>query len=270
MKINLINQFKLLLLILAGIIVTALVSCVVDPTDDVSNHNYSAEESFSYTVPVKNQNRLVLEAINSPIQITGQSGITMVKIWGERIVKSDTQEDADKYLEYLRVVLNNREDEIHVQTDQPSHSEGRGYIVNYNVVIPMDWEIVVGNVDGNVVLEPIRGDAKIHLVNGDIQVKELEGNMAVAITNGSLDAKVTLPANGTCVANTVNGLISLRIPDETSAELSAGVTNGSVAVTNLEVQNLTSSRTSIKGRLGDGKGTIVLSAVNGTISVTGY
>ena len=271
MKIQVFKPIKLPLLLLITIVFCSITSCfVVNPTDNANNNDFSAEESFSYNVPVNNQNRLVLEAINSPVQITGEAGLTTVKIWGERIVKSDSQEDADKHLTYLDVVVNNRDDEVHITTEQPSESNGRNYQVNYNIVLPIDWEIVVGNINGKIVVETLRGDVKIHLVNGDIQISELYGNLAVAITNGNLDAQMTLLPNGTCIANSVNGQIGLRIPNNTSAELSAGVTNGSVSVNNLELQNLTSTRTSIKGKLGDGQGTIVLGTVNGIISVTGF
>lgn len=69
---------------------------------------------------------------------------------------------------------------------------------------------------------------------------------------------------------TVNGNISLSIPDDTSAELLAQVTNGNISTSGLVLQNQVVTGTSLRGTLGAGDGQITLGTVNGNITATGF
>ena len=69
--------------------------------------------------------------------------------------------------------------------------------------------------------------------------------------------------------STVNGTIDVSVPVDTSAHLTANVVNGTIGVRNLDLHNQVSSRTSLQGVLGNGRGSLRLSTVNGSIDVEG-
>ncbi len=253
------------------ILALALSSClVVDPIDTVSDTDFSASAAFSFEIPVKNQQRIEIEGINGSITITGKSGIATAQIWGEKIVASDSYEDAEAHLQYLEVQISDKTDKLSVETDQPSLTYGRNYQVIYNVIVPDDWDLTIENVNGKVVIDSLNGDVSVGLVNGDAVLTEISGNVSIGVTNGTVDGKMNLPTNGICTIQTVNGQIQLSIPATTSAKLSAKVTNGTVSVSNLTLNNMVSSQHALSGVLGSGQGTITVETVNGSIKVNGF
>jgi len=92
----------------------------------------------------------------------------------------------------------------------------------------------------------------------------------VALVNGELDAKVTLPSNGTIKFTVVNGAINLTIPTNTSAQFLAQATNGSISLSNLGLQKVIRSPNPLEGTLGTGDGTVELKIVDGNVNVSGF
>lgn len=89
-------------------------------------------------------------------------------------------------------------------------------------------------------------------VNGEIEILSLNGDLDVVSTNGE-------------------ARIDLSIPFNTSAQFSAGVTNGSISMgSGFTLANVQTTPTSLSGRLGTSLGTIRLRTTNGTIEVTGF
>lgn len=257
--------------IVSLLLVLALASCyVVDPVDHVSDTNFSAKAPFSFDIPVKEQQYIEIEGINGQITISGEAGLSSVKIWGERIVQSDSYEDAEEHLENLVVLVSDGRDKITVKTDQPSVTRGRNYQVIYKIIIPDNWDVAVENVNGQIEIDSLNADIAIGLVNGDVVLSNIRGNITTGVINGMIYGKITLPMNGICAMSSVNGQIQLSIPKTTSAALTAKVTNGTVSVTNLTLNNMVSSRNSVCGTIGSGQGTISVESVNGTISVSGF
>jgi hypothetical protein len=265
---------------------------MIDPYDDnhvnVSNTRYSASEEFDYKIEVLEQEYLELYAVSGSIEIIGVADLDSVHVWGERRVESESTQDARAHLEYLRVKIEQYIDDIKVKTDQPDQSNGRNYLVYYHIRVPENWQVKVNsvngvcelssianaveiiNTNGNLILEDISGDVAAVLTNGNLILKNYFGNVVGNVVNGNITCLMTLPASGKCKLSTVNGPIALSIPMETSAFLSASVVNGGISITNLEMENMVTTPTSVQGRLGDGNGTIELGTVNGAIGVTGY
>ena len=101
-------------------------------------------------------------------------------------------------------------------------------------------------------------------------MEEINGNLDINLTNGEVSCNMMLPENGSCEITSINAKITLQIPQNTSADFAAGVLNGTVSVTNLDLQNLQSTNNFVNGLLGDGNGTIKLEAVNGVINASGF
>lgn len=263
---------------------------VIDPFDEDNweSGRYTATEPFEYSVGAGSYSGFQISGVNGSIEIIGQAGLTTVEIWGVKRVRSKSTSDAERHLEDLIIHVGNESDRIFVQTIQPRVTEGREYSVEYHIRIPDTWTVAAANTNGdvtvdslsgsvytaltngNIRLRNISGDVETGITNGDIQLLNIQGNVQAGTTNGNLSGDIVIPEDGRCSMATVNGGISLDIPADTSAELEARVTNGSITVTGLALNNLVSSKRKVQGVLADGNGRIFLSVVNGGIDVQGY
>ena len=243
---------------------------VVNSNNEVSNTDFEASETFLYEVEIVDQTQFRLEGISGDININGAPNATSVLITGERIVGSDSMEDAEEHLEELLVILHELTDEVFVETIQPEDTNGRNYQVNYTVTLPRNMQLVITNVNGVVAIETIDNTTLVTNVNGQIIFDDITASINAQLVNGSICGNMSLPLNGTLIVSNINGLIDLEIPEDTSAQFYAELVNGSIIITNLDLEDEIITNTSVTGTLGDGSGTITLSNVNGNILVTGY
>lgn len=220
--------------------------------DGVSNTNSVAAEPFSFDVGAQGRTRLRLEGVNGTVSVTGSSAVRSVSVTGERRVGSESMEDAQAALQQLEVKVLELANEVFVETVQPREGQGRNYVVDYNVTVPRNFEVSIMNINGNVT------------------VREILASTYVDIINGQIDGKVDLPQDGTIDLATVNGPIALDIPHNTSADFSASVSNGRIELSNLTLQGEDRTTSSVQGRLGEGRGVIMLRTVNGDIKAEGY
>lgn len=265
---SLFKKFGVLLILLTQLV--WMTSCGDNDNSQITNRNFEARESFSFEVAVENRSRLRLQAINGEITITGLPGANSVIITGEKRVESDSTEDAEAYLPELEVNVQSLTDEVLVETIQPQETQGRNYIVDYTITLPNNLAAQVDHVNGIVTIDSITNSVSVTTVNGDVSLHNIVGSTFVEIINGPIDSEVTLPLDGTIDMRTMNGTIELDIPQSTSAEFSANVTNGNISVANLVLQNEVRTSTSLRGTLGNGQGTISLETINGNIRVSGF
>jgi DUF4097 and DUF4098 domain-containing protein YvlB len=220
--------------------------------NNVSNTNFTAEDSFFYKIDVINHSGLNLTGINGTIVVTEKSGVNSAIIKGVRQVDSESIRDAKDHLEQLIVDVQDMEDEILVRTLQPQNSEGRNYIVNYTITLPQNMDIMINS------------------VNGHIMLNEIQGNVFVNLINGSIESEVTLPPGGNIDMKIINGNLALNIPRNTSAKIDANTINGSVCATNIEIQDCVDTLRSLSGTCGEGNGRILLNTINGIIMIAGF
>jgi len=245
------------------------VACSDDsPTD--AKWKFSAEESFSYEVGRGTREYFRIEGVNGTITIAGTSNADHVSVTGSRRVLSDTQQDANDRLDSLLVVVDSTDSEVSVQTVQPDDTQGRPYIVDYTISVPMDFDINLVAANGDVAINTIAGDILVLLANGDVTFDATEGNVSVSLANGEVKASSTLPPGGSIVLSAANGEIDLGIPQTTSAELTASVANGDITVRNLDVTITKRTQKELEGTLGGGDGTISLNLGNGAIHIYGF
>ncbi len=253
------------LLVLSGCIIAD-----IDGDDDFGRTDFVAHASFSFKVDITSQTRIRLEAINGNVKISGRADAASVTVSGERQVGSHSQSDAERHLDNLQVEVEDRGDEIVIRTIQPKNNQGRNYVVDYTITLPVDLEVAAGLVNGNLTVETIDNVVSVHTVNGNVDLREITGSASVELINGNIDSEVFLPLEGTIVLATTNGNIALGIPLSTSAALTARVTNGAINLSNLNLQNPDLTNLSLTGTLGDGDGSIELRTVNGNIGVNGF
>jgi len=257
-----------LVLLSVGIMLFAGCSHIIDPPLGIND--YTATSNFSFTISAEDKSGLELDSINGAVVIHGDSTTTDVIVSGKKIVKSDSEIDAQNYLKNLKVSIAESGATLLVTSEQPEKTDGRDVSIEYDITVPMHWATKVTLINGSCVFEELTGDVATNVTNGNVSLQELNANAYIRVTNGQIEGRVALLPHGTLNAQTTNGLIALGLPKSTSAQFVAQVTNGTVNVSDLNISDMTGSQKEIRGTIGDGDGQITLKTTNGNISVTGY
>lgn len=249
---------------------TAMLPLAGCSEDLTGSNGFEAQEPFSVAVEVTTQLAVVLNGVNGEIEFVGVAGFDSVRIEGVRRVFSSSVADAEAHLSDIEVVTDLRAGEVGIQTEQPSSSNGRSYVVDYQVTMPAELMVQIENANGNIKLESLENTARAQVANGNIVLADILGDVHAQTGNGNIVCGVTLPTAGQASLTTGNGNINLQIPTVTSAQFSAAVGNGVITVSNLNLQDQTITPNLVTGRLGDGDGQITLAAGNGNITAVGF
>jgi hypothetical protein len=238
--------------------------------DPVGNNDFSAEEQFSFTVQVRDHSEFQLKGVAGTVAVNGVAGANVILVTGKKRVESHSLEDAQEYLQQLQVSVQDLTSKIEAKTTQPEHNNGRNYIVDYTVSMPNHLKAVVNHVAGNITIEAIENQVSVNNVSGNVILNDIAGNVFGQNVSGNIEAQAAMPLDGTINLSAVSGNIQLRVPRSSSAHLSANVVSGTISVSDLVLQDLVSTPTSLSGKSGEGRGTISLHTVSGNISVRGF
>jgi hypothetical protein len=139
--------------------------------------------------------------------------------------------------------------------------------VTFYVSVPENVAFKGSTVNGDVGVHDLGSDVDARSVNGDIQISTT-GFAEATTVNGSIDAAMErYNIEAGLSFSTVNGSISLDLPDDVNADLDAAWVNGRLyADLPFELIGRVSRR-SAKGVLGDGGPELNLKTVNGSIHV---
>jgi hypothetical protein len=137
--------------------------------------------------------------------------------------------------------------------------------VRFEVGVPPGVKFVGRTVNGGIEAESLTGDAEAHTVNGSVKVST-SGTALAKSVNGSLDVTMGRAewANG-AKFSTVNGGITLHVPQQLNAHLTASVVNGNIETDFPITVSGTISRRKLEGTIGNGGQELQLSTVNGSI-----
>jgi hypothetical protein len=250
-----------------------LASLALGCGDDVSgprSHDSVATEDFHYSFEVSEHILVSVAGVNGDINVMGLADTDSIVISGTRRVTSDDPVDAAEHLDLLTVEVENEAGVVSAVTHQPEHSDGRIYEVDYRVYIPEDLAVTITDVNGTIYIRSVAEPVTVSHVNGAVNLDGISASVMCSVVNGTIEGDVTLPLDGVIGMEVVNGEVDIEIPAATSAMFLAGVVNGSISVTGLVLEDMVSSATSLSGRLGEGRGTIGLAVVNGTIAARGF
>ena len=222
-------------------------------------------QSFSQTYPLSPDGRLSLENLNGDVTIEGWSG-SEVQI--EYTKTSRTEEG----LERVEVIIEAREDHIHVETD---YSSSRGWNndganVDFTVRVPSGARLdEIELVNGDLDISGVSGNVNASLVNGRVDATDLSGSLSLESVNGTVEVVFETLGDGQSVdLESVNGSVVLRIPDGADATIDAETVHGGIDNDfGFEVEKGRYVGRSMEGTLGNGSARVDLENVNGSITV---
>jgi hypothetical protein len=127
--------------------------------------------------------------------------------------------------------------------------------------------LVIENKSGDIAMRRLDGNVNARTASGDVRLDYSRGK-TIAIETVSGDVRVDLEEPVTSVLNvrTVNGDAYVAVPDGCDCRVTLSTLRGMVS-SHLELQDETKADQQIKGRLGQGNGTLDVSAVTGNIAL---
>ncbi len=118
---------------------------------------------------------------------------------------------------------------------------------------------------GDLALVRVRGNVNARTASGDIEIKESSGKVvALESVSGDVRIDLTEPVTGSLNVRTVSGDVTVDVPDGGDCRVSLSSLRGDVA-SEIPMQDEAKSEGRRTGRLGEGTGTLDVSAVTGNV-----
>jgi len=124
--------------------------------------------------------------------------------------------------------------------------------------------VVARSSDGEIVAGGIRGDSELRTTGGNIRAT-IDGRITAQTADGDLTAEL-VGANRGISVSTLGGDLTVRVPNDTAAELDASAMGGSVR-TELPVTTTETGEHKLTGTLNGGGNTIYARASDGNVKV---
>lgn len=125
----------------------------------------------------------------------------------------------------------------------------------------------IENKTGDINVKRVTGNINARSASGDVNLTDVAGRtISVESVNGDVNAKLTEPVSGSVNVRTVNGDANLSIPYDSNCRVCLSTLRGDVSC-GIVLTDEAKMEQRITGRLGDGVGTVDVSAVNGDVNL---
>jgi len=218
-------------------------------------------EEFHKTVPMDTNGSLMVKGVNGNITITA---------WDRNEAQIDVVKTAnsEEKLREARIEVTGSGHSVNVETKLPEHANNSAR-VDFDIHVPRGARIFKAEtVNGSVKINGPTGRIKAETVNGNVEVWGAADELSAESVNG--EVKASLVNGGHRVKlNTVNGAVSIQLPDNINAHIKADTTTGKIhsdlplAINRPQY----GPGGSANANLGSGGETIALETVNGSIYI---
>lgn len=159
--------------------------------------------------------------------------------------------------------------EFVMDAEQPARST-----VDVRGTVPRTTELRINFESGAVALSGIEGPIHVAHESGNVQIDGARSNVEVHIRNGDIQMGLqTIPPGTTVNLQTANGDLTLGLPAETSAQLTAATQAGAINVQDLQFASRRlqpqGAGARFEARLNAGDATVTLRTENGSITLRG-
>ncbi len=234
-----------------------------------SDHRGALSEEFHQTYSISANGRVELENINGAVHISS---------WDRNEVKVDAVKYADtkERLDEAKIEIESGKDSLSIQTKYPQHdnnwnwgSHNNPASVEYTLTVPRTARLdEIKLINGSLDIAGVSGEVDASCINGRLEVHNLAGSTHLSTINGKLNAQFDQLAGNSVDLNSVNGVIELTIPSDSSAHIEASTVSGGISNDfGLRVDHHSFVGHELRGELGGGATRIKLDNVNGKIEV---
>jgi DUF4097 and DUF4098 domain-containing protein YvlB len=128
-------------------------------------------------------------------------------------------------------------------------------------------QVTLENKSGDQKLRRVKGNVFARTTSGDVELRDFDGKTAsVETVSGDIGAYFAGPVTGSVNLRTVSGDVRMLVPDGSDCRVMLSTLSGDIK-SDLTLLEPTQSDRRITGRLGEGSGTLDVSAVSGDVSL---
>jgi len=229
------------------------------------------EDTVRETLAFPSGSHLTVTNTNGDIEVTTWDR-DEIEIEARKKVRSSSEERARSAFDELTVQIEQTADGVRVDTRYPRVSDGWwrnvSASVRYEIRVPRLAELTLETVNGKIAVDGVYGSIDLETTNGGIDLMDGGGRVSAQTTNGGIDVELReVTADEAMDFRTTNGSITLSLPSEIRADLSARTTNGSVH-TDFPITVQGSFRKNrLSGEINGGGASIELKTTNGSIRI---
>lgn len=262
------------------------------------------EMTVQLSEPLASGGQFATKTHNGGIKVTGGE-TEKCDITAKITAKADTEEDAKKLAEQVKIIFERSGDKLTAKVVKPKVIDNKYVGVSFNITLPkqtslelvthngaviikeIDGDIearthngavYAGGVKGDLLLtthngeircDGVLGDVKLQTHNGGINCQGVTGNVELSTHNGGAEVVYSADAGPAVNASltTHNGSIKFKAPQGLSAKVEASTHNGSVH-TDIPITVVGKiSKNKLNGTIGSGEGKLYLKTHNGSIKI---
>lgn len=128
--------------------------------------------------------------------------------------------------------------------------------------------LYVENKSGDISLNKVDGNLSVRTTSGDVSLTNCSGRtLAIEAISGDVSCDLNKPIDGTVNIRTVQGDTSVTIPDGSNCRVALKTLRGCVHSA-IILDDETRADQHVHGRIGEGQGSLDISAVSGDVSLT--
>ncbi len=134
---------------------------------------------------------------------------------------------------------------------------------SFEIAVPRSTNIVIkSSLGGEIVIGQVTGDIEIKSLNGEVLLEDVTGGALVETMNGEISARIQTLREGKPISFTsMNGEISLEVPEDAKANVRLRTQNGAI-LTDFDEKTLVTKTEAIRGNRKSGR--VVVSVGNDT------
>src|SRR6266566_1644609 len=233
--------------------------------------------AFSKAKVQKEFNQTYALAATGQVRLDNVNGKVHIAAWDRAEVKVEAVKlaETEEELEAVKIVIDSKPDQIRIHTKYPSTKwslwkRNNSTTVEYDIKVPSHAVLEeINNVNGRVEIQGVHGRVHASTVNGKLAVDGLTADADLGSVNGSvLAAFDNLDAVKRASLKTVNGRVSVTLPPDANADVSAHTLNGGIhSSPDLPAKKHWPVGTDLHGTLGKGGTQIHAETVNGSIQM---
>jgi hypothetical protein len=178
---------------------------------------------------------------------------------------AQSEGDAQSLARQVNVVANGSD----VHSDGPRTHGAESWSVSYEVWAPRGTNLALRSTNGGLAVDAMNATLDLQTVNGGLSLSDVNGDVRGVTTNGGITARLSGDRwiGAGLDLSTSNGGVHLYLPDNYSANLETGTTNGTLNVGfPVTVQGRFAQH--ISTQIGSGGAPIRAVTTNGGVSIT--
>jgi hypothetical protein len=241
--------------------------CTLTAVSGCREYRAKYEKTETARVPVAEAIALSVETGVGAITVTG-ADVVDCNVTAEIRVKAETEEEARKLAEQVKIETKLVGDKLHISASKPKGLKKRPLEVKFKILAPKQLKLDCSINVGSISISDMNDTIKVSGNVGSISCQQVGGDIAVTSNVSSVDIAYASTARAACNTDiTTNvGSIDFTVPPQWSAQVSATTNVGAVKTDKpIAVQGKLGK--SIKGTVGAGEGRVRLKTNVGSIHI---